>query len=108
MRQVANSDELAYVKYELATEKTIKEGKQPYKKMEKTLTDRPVQEFINMFVAEFPAYSQHEVESWFLNAVKSAAFSNGYMPSHAISQVTDFAQHLVLEKRHAISEEYFH
>ena len=67
------------------------------------MCDLPVQEFINHFVDEFPAYSQHEVESWFLNVVKNAAMSNGYMPSHAVSQVTDFAQ-----KRHAISEEYFH
>ena len=103
-----SSDELAYVKYELAAEKTVKEGKQPYKKMEKTMSDLPVQEFINRFIAEFPAYSQHEVESWFLNVVKNAALSNGYMPSHVISQVTDFAQNLVMEKRHAISEEYFH
>ena len=108
MRQTGNANELAYVKYELATEKTIKEGKQPYKKMEKTLTDLPVEEFIDRFITEFPSYSQHEVESWFLNAVKNAAFSKGYMPSHAIGQVMDFAQNLVLEKRHAISEEYFH
>lgn len=108
MRQTQNADELAYVKYELAAEKTIKEGKQPYKKMVKVLIDLPVEQFITRFVDEFPSYSQHEVESWFLNAVRNAAFSNGYMPRHTIAQVTDFAQNLVLEKRHAISEEYFH
>ena len=55
------------------------------------MSDLPIQEFINHFVDEFPAYSPHEVESWFLNVVKNAALSNGYMPSHVISQVTAFA-----------------
>ena len=30
------------------------------------------------------------------------------MRGHAMSQVMDFAQNLVHEKRHAVSEEYFH
>ena len=108
MRFEDNSVELPYVKYELATEKHYKEGKQPYKKMEKSYQDMTVPEFIARFVKDFQLYSQHEEESWFLNTVKNAAFSKNYMPKHALSQVMDFAQNLVLEKRHAISEEYFH
>lgn len=100
--------ELAYVTYKLIAEKIVKEGKQAYKKTEKIMTDMPISMFITKFVDDFSEYSKHEVESWFLNAVKNAAFSPGYMPSHAMRQVMDFAQNLQHDKRHEISEEYFH
>ena len=108
MRPPMNDDKLEYVKYELVAEKSVKEGKQGYKKMDKTLVELSPEEFISKLKDDFPSYSQHEVESWYLNAVRNAAFSEGYMPNHAIAMVTDFAQNLVLEKKHAISEEYFH
>ena len=64
--------------------------------------------FKEKFIAEFQEYSKHEVESWFINATKNSAFSPNYMPRHALRQVTDFAQNMVHEPRHAVSEEYFH
>ena len=108
MRRPLSDDKLEYVKYELVAEKSVKEGKQGYKKMEKTSVELSPQEFIKQLKDDFPSYSQHEVESWYLNSVRNAAFSEGHMPSHAVAMVTDFAQNLVLEKKHAISEEYFH
>ena len=106
MREDDSFDELPYAVYELVTESNVKEGKSVYKKMDKTLKDMSVKEFVSQFITEFPKYSQHEVEAWYLNAVRNAAFSMGYMPDHAVSQVIDFAQNLVLEKRHAISEKF--
>ena len=100
--------ELAYVTYVLTSETKVKEGKQAYKKTEKVTTDMQIDVFSATFVSDFTEYAKHEVESWFLNAVRNAAFSPGYMPRHAMSQVMDFAQNLVHEKRHAVSEEYFH
>ena len=99
---------LPYVPYELQADKTVKEGKQAYKKMEKVVEEIPIDDFVEKFKEEFHDYSKHEVESWYLNAVRGAAFSPGYMPDHVIGQVMDFGQNLVHDKRHAISEEYFH
>ena len=108
MQEIQPSTKLAYIKYELATEEHAKEGKAAYKKMEKVYYNLPVDDLMNIYIDDFAAYSKHKVESWYLNAVRNAAMSKEYMPSHAMSMVIDFAQNLVLEKQHAISEEYFH
>ena len=76
--------------------------------MEKTHDEISIHDFIVRFVADFPSYSKHEVEGWYLNAVRNAAFSDGYMPKHAMAKVTDFGENLVLEPKHAISEMHFH
>ena len=100
--------ELPYTTYELQSEKTVKDGKQAYKKMEKIVTDLPFLEHIQKFKNEYLEYARHEVKSWYLNTVRNTAFSPEYMPSHSMFQVMDFAQNIVHEKRHAVSEEYFH
>ena len=108
MSQIQSDIQLPYVTYEITVEETVKEGKQGYKKTEKVMTDMSINMFKETFIVDFHEYSKHEVESWYINAVKNAAFSPEYMPSHAMRQVMDFAQNLVHEKRHAVSEEYFH
>ena len=106
LRKTDSTVTLSYVKYELATDDNVKEGKEPYKKMQKTEIELQANDFLERFKAEFPKYSQHEVEFWYLNAVQNAAFSN--MPKHAMASVTDFAENVVIEPRHAVSEEHFH
>ena len=76
MRDVVGVDiDLPYSTYELQSEKTIKDGKQAYKKMEKVVTDLPFFEHIQKFKDEFLEYARHEVESWYLNTVRNIAFS---------------------------------
>ena len=108
MRNGESNLELPYTTYELQSEKTVKDGKQGYKKMDKLVVDMPIDKHIEKFKENFLLYAKHEVESWYLNTIRNTAFSPPYMPDHAMFQVMDFAQNVVHEKRHAISEEYFH
>ena len=64
MRPSKNGNKLEYVKYKLVAEKSHKEGKQAFKKMEKTHDEISIHDFIVRFVADFPSYSKHEVEGW--------------------------------------------
>ena len=108
---MANSQgdmELPYVSFAVATQEGAKEGKKAYKKTERVMTDMNIKEFEDKFKIDFHEYSKHEVESWYINSVRNAAFSPNYMPKHVMRQVMDFAQNLVHDRRHAVSEEYFH
>ena len=108
MRPTDCDNVLSYVTYELVVDKHIKEGKKKYKKTEKIETDMVVQDFIDKFILDFPGYSKHTLEAWFLNVLKNAAFSPSNQPSHSMNCVSDFAQNLLLDKKHEVSEEYFH
>ena len=76
--------------------------------MVKVITELPVAEFIRQFVSNFPSYSQHKIESWYINTVKNAGTSStGQLPNTLIC-VSDFAQNVKLLSKHETSEEYFH
>ena len=99
---------LNYVTYELVVDDNIKEGKKVYKKTDKVETEMRLSEFVARFTEEFPAFSKHTLEAWFLNCIKNAGFAKNNQPSHAMVCVSDFAQNLQVEKKHEVSEEYFH
>lgn len=108
MRQEQTGLYLSYVTYELVVDKHIKEGKSDYKKTEKIETEMSLQDFLSAFIKDFPKFSQHTLEAWYLNAVKNAAFSKAYQPSFVLHCVSDFAQNIQIEKKDEVSEEYFH
>ena len=108
MRHNDAENELGYVSYALVVPRNIKEGKSEYKKTEKLVNEISVKEFIETFVAKFSDYSKHQIESWFLNAVKNAAFNPINQPSHRILSVSDFAQNITNDRKKEVSEERFH
>ena len=99
---------LEYVSYGLVEDKMIKEGKKPYKKMEKIREDKSFQEFIIQFTKDFEIYAKHKLKAWFLNNLKSFASHPEHQKAHNLICVSDFAQNLKLSKKQEISEEYFH
>ena len=99
---------LNYVTYELVEDGNIKEGKKVYKKTDKVETEMGLSDFVAKLSQDFPEFSKHTMEAWFLNSVKNAGFSTTNQPSHAMVCVSDFAQNLQVEKKHEVSEEYFH
>ena len=99
---------LNYVTYELVVDPNIKEGKKVYKKTDKVETEMRLSDFVVKFMEDFPAFSKHTLEAWFLNSLKNAGFAQSNQPSHAMVCVSDFAQNLEVEKKHEVSEEYFH
>ena len=103
-----NEGVLNYVTYELVVDENIKEGKKVYKKTDKVETEMVLSEFVTRFCQDFPAFSKHTLEAWFLNSVKNAGFSKTNQPPHAMIGVSDFAQNHQVEKKHEVSEEYFH
>ena len=106
--KAANAGMLNYVTYDLVEDPNIKDGKKAYKKTDKIETEMDMADFVAKFVQDFPAFSKHTLEAWFLNAVKNAAFSGENQPSHVMVCVSDFAQNLQVEKKHEVAEEYFH
>ena len=103
-----NAGMFNYVTYDLVEDPNIKEGKKVYKKTEKIETEMQMTDFLEKFMQDFPGFSKHTLEAWFLNAIKNAAFSNENQPSHVMVCVSDFAQNLQVEKKHEVAEEYFH
>ena len=98
---------LEYISYKLVEDKSIKEGKKVYKKMDQIKEDMAFETFLK-FKNDFASYSCHKLEAWILNNLKS----HGSDPNHQNKQnlvcVSDFAQNLKLSKKHEVSEEYFH
>ena len=106
--KAVNGGVLNYVKYDLVEDPNIKEGKKVYKKTDKIETEMEMPDFVAKFIDDYPGFCKHTLEAWFLNAIKNAGFSNANQPSHALVCVSDFAQNLLVEKKHEVAEEYFH
>ena len=106
--KASNDGVLNYVNYDLVEDPNIKEGKKVYKKTDKIETEMVMSDFVAKFSNDFPGFCKHTLEGWFLNATKNAGFSNANQPAHALVCVSDFAQNLLVEKKHEVAEEYFH
>lgn len=99
--------ELPYVQYKYVKETNVKEGKNPYTKMEKFVTDLEPKLFISKLVEDFPKFSEHQIIAWFLSNAKNAAFASKNVPDHMLTGVSDFAQNLLHIRKHETAEEYF-
>ena len=96
-----NNDQrpLNYVSYGLVTDKTIKEGKAAYKKMEEIREEKTFDEFLDSFVSSFPSFSKHKLEAWLLNTLKNTCLDEKYQPCNTLFSISDFAQNLKLDKK---------
>ena len=83
---------LEYLAYELVIDKNIKEGKKPYKKMEKIYKVMNVKDFIEEFNTTFPKYAKHKLESWFINTVKNSSKTSDGQCCNTMVSISDFAQ----------------
>ena len=99
--------ELAYIEYTYVKETNVKEGKNPYTKMEKVVSDLDPKSFIDKLVEDFPKFSEHQMIAWFLANTKNTAFLPKNIPEHMLTGVSDFAQNLLHIRKHETSEEYF-
>ena len=106
--KASNTDILNYVTYDLVEDPNIKEGKKVYKKTDKIETEMVISDYVAKFIEDFQKFCKHTLEAWFLNATKNAGFSIANQPSHALIGVSDFAQNVLVEKKHEVAEEYFH
>ena len=105
---IVNDENLEFISYELVLDKTIKEGKKAYKKMECIRQDTSFGMFVTKFKKGFESYSKQKLEAWFLNTVKNIGSSNASQVPEVLFSVSDFAQNLKLSKKQETSEEYFH
>ena len=106
-REVNEEENLPYIEFKYVKETNVKEGKNPYNRMEKVVTDLNLDGFLTRFRSDFPKYSEHQIVCWFLSNTKQVAFSKSYMSRHIMSQTGDFAQNLLHIKKHETAEEYF-
>ena len=107
-RQNIDTTTLEYLSYELVIDKNIKEGKKPYKKMEKISKNIKVIDFVKEFSKNFLSYAKHKVECWFINTVKNTSTTAVSQRHDTMVSVSDFAQNLKLSSKKETSEEYFH
>ena len=99
--------ELPYVEYTYVKEVNVKEGKNPYTKMEKVVRDLDPASFIEKFSEDFPQFSEHQIIAWYLANTKNVAFMAKNIPDHMLTGISDFAQNLLHIRKHETSEEYF-
>ena len=99
--------ELPYVEYTYVKEVNVKEGKNPYTKMEKVVRDLDPASFIEKFSEDFPRFSEHQIIAWYLANTKNVAFMAKNIPDHMLTGISDFAQNLLHIRKHETSEEYF-
>lgn len=106
-REVDDEENLPFIEFKYVTETNVKEGKKPYTRMDKVVTDLNLTAFLVMFKNEFAKFSEHQVVAWFLSNTKNLAFSKSQMEPHILTQNADFAQNLLHIKKHETAEEYF-
>ena len=99
---------LESIHYGLVIDSHTKEGKKPYKRMEKIKEEKNVNDFLKDFTSNFLKYGKHKVENWFISTLKTASTSPKSQCQNTLFSVSDFAQNLKLSSKKETSEEYFH
>ena len=74
---------------------------------DKVVTDMSIREFENAFKSNFSDYVEHLVIAWYLRNAKTEGLSPQSLPEHMIWMIGDFAQNILVIKRHETAEEYF-
>ena len=76
--------------------------------MDPVETELSVNEFKNMFSKTFPVFSHHIVSSWYLTNVKLELQKPLASRSSILFITTDFAENVLIVRKHELSDQYFH
>ena len=98
---------VGFVTYETKDVKTFGKGK-PYTRMERIVTDYPVDKFEELLREEFLKYGEHTLTYWLLRASKIEAFAPSEKRSATVTITSDFGEAIQIIRKHETSDQFYH